>query len=115
MRKVLEKKEEVNGFKTTYSISARTKNHYCPKCDELLEVVRKEQVVNSKSEEAKNFDFSDNGDMSGVLHGNIRFKWDAFYCSKCNIETPVGIIFRYNRERRKSIRKARREKKMQSR
>jgi len=82
----------------------------------LLEVVRKEQIVHSASEEAKDFDFTlGGGDVTSIMYGNIRFRWDVFYCSKCNIEMPVGIIVRYNRERRKSIKKARRKQKMLSR
>ena len=37
------------------------KKHYCPYCNERLEKTKTETVVNSKSEEAKNYDFS-NGD-----------------------------------------------------
>lgn len=57
------------------------KKHYCPYCNEKLEKTKTETIVNSKSEEAKNYDFS-NGD--GFLVGNIKFIRTVFWCSKCD-------------------------------
>ena len=57
------------------------KKHYCPYCNERLEKTKTETVVNSKSEEAKNYDFS-NGD--GFLVGNIKFIRTVFRCNKCD-------------------------------
>ena len=55
--------------------------HYCPYCNERLEKTKTETIVNSKSEEAKNYDFS-NGD--GFLVGNIKFIRTVFRCNKCD-------------------------------
>ena len=57
------------------------KKHYCPYCNERLEKTKTETIVNSKSEEAKNYDFS-NGD--GFLVGNIKFIRTVFRCNKCD-------------------------------
>ena len=57
------------------------KKHYCPYCNEKLEKTKTETIVNSKSEEAKNYDFS-NGD--GFLVGNIKFIRTVFRCNKCD-------------------------------
>ena len=57
------------------------KKHYCPCCHERLEKTKTETVVNSQSEEAKNYDFS-NGD--GFLSGNIKFIRTVFRCNKCD-------------------------------
>ncbi len=46
------------------------KKHDCPICGRLLRKVKISKVVNSNSEEAKDFDFS-NGDT--YLTGNIKF------------------------------------------
>ena len=56
------------------------KKHYCPYCNEGLEKTKSETVVNSKSEEAKNYDFS-SGDS--FLVGNIKFIRTVFRCNKC--------------------------------
>ena len=50
-------------------------------CNERLEKTKTETIVNSKSEEAKNYDFS-NGD--GFLVGNIKFIRTVFRCNKCD-------------------------------
>lgn len=57
------------------------KKHYCPYCNERLEKTKAETVVNSNSEEAKNYDFS-NGD--GFYTGNVKFIKTAFRCNKCD-------------------------------
>lgn len=59
------------------------KKHNCPHCRELLEKVKTETVVNSRSEEAKNYDFSQPGG-DGFMIGNIKFVRTAFRCSKCD-------------------------------
>ena len=57
------------------------RKHYRPYCNERLEKAKAETVVNSKSEEAKNFDFS-NGD--GFMVGNIKLIRTIFRCNKCD-------------------------------
>jgi hypothetical protein len=59
------------------------KKHYCPHCNEMLEKTKTETVVNSKSEEAKNYDFSQAGG-DGYMMGNIKFIRTAFRCNKCD-------------------------------
>lgn len=56
------------------------KKHYCPYCNGRLEKTITETIVNSESEEAKNYDFS-NGD--GFMVGNIKFIRTVFRCNKC--------------------------------
>ena len=48
------------------------KKHYCPHCNEMLEKTKTETIVNSKSEKAKNYDFSQPGG-DGYMMGNIKF------------------------------------------
>ena len=59
------------------------KKHYCPYCNEKLEKTKTETIVNSKSEEAKNYDFSQAGG-DGYMMGNIKFIRTAFRCNKCD-------------------------------
>ena len=56
------------------------KKHLCPVCKERLEKIKTETVVNSRSEEAKDEDFS-LGD--GYMMGNIKFIRTAFHCNTC--------------------------------
>lgn len=59
------------------------KKHDCPHCNEILEKTKIETVVNSKSEEAQNYDFSQTGG-DGYMMGNIKFIRTAFRCNKCD-------------------------------
>jgi len=56
------------------------KKHYCLQCNQLLDVRKVNKVVNSKSLEAKNFDFAC-GDSS--LYGDVKFFYHMFFCIKC--------------------------------
>jgi len=88
----------IQGYSIDYSISSRIGKHYCPYCNELLQIKIKEQVVNTESEEAKNFEFYAYG---GSLGGNIDYKWDVFYCASCGIDISTGDMYRYERELKK--------------
>ena len=74
---------KIHGVKREWSrpFWVRFKKHHCPACNALLTTIKVSKVVNSKSEEAKNFDFS-SGDTYMV--GNIKFIWTEFQCNVCN-------------------------------
>lgn len=65
---------ESNVFYTVF------KKHYCPMCGTKLTRKKTSKVVNSKSPEAKNYDFS-LGDT--FLNSDIEFIWKEFYCPIC--------------------------------
>ena len=53
---------KVHGVKREWSSPVFClKTHYCPCCKEKLEKTKTETIVNSSSEEAKYYDFSDAG------------------------------------------------------
>ncbi len=56
------------------------KKHDCPNCTELLTTTKVSKVVNSKSEEAKDYDFSN---VDTYMIGNIKFIRTAFHCPAC--------------------------------
>ena len=74
---------KIHGVKREWSrpFWVRFKKYHCPACNALLTTIKVSKVVNSKSEEAKNFDFS-SGDTYMV--GNIKFIWTEFQCNVCN-------------------------------
>ena len=91
---------EIHGVKREWSHPVFCmKKHYCPHCNEILEKTKTETVVNSKFEEAKNYDFSQPGG-DGYMMGNIKFIRTAFRCNKCDktysieelLEIEKGII-----------------------
>ena len=91
----------IQGYSNSHSISARKGKHYCHVCNELLKISRKEKVVNSESEEAKDFDFYIG---EGYTMGNVKFSWDVYYCEKCDSEISIDNQRRYECEYRKTLR-----------
>ncbi len=65
------------------------KKHFCPICNEKLDKIKTETIVNSASEEAKNYDFS-LGD--GFYVGNVKFIRTAFRCNTCNHTYTIGQL-----------------------
>ena len=63
------------------------KKHYCPKCKNKLTIKYKSEVVNSKSPEAKYYDFSV-GDTYFV--GDVEFRTSYFHCDKCGFSIPFS-------------------------
>jgi uncharacterized protein YlaI len=74
---------KINGHKRIYDdvIWVNLRNHFCPDCDEIVNVTTESKVVNSKSPEAKNYDFSHGADTN--LVGNINVTWTVFECPVC--------------------------------
>ena len=62
------------------------KNHYCPACGTKLTRVKTSKIVNSRSPEAKNYDFT-LGDSFMV--GDVEFIWKEFYCPTCKKRIPI--------------------------
>lgn len=64
------------------------KRHYC-QCGEVLERKKREVIVNSKSEEAKNYDFEV---VDQCLHGNVKFITYYFECPNCRKVYEIGEL-----------------------
>ena len=77
-----------NGYKREYNdVLYFRKDHFCPDCGTKLEKVAVSKVVNSRSPEAKEFDFR-LGDTFMV--GDVRFTWDEFECPNCKRHLTVN-------------------------
>ena len=74
------------------------KKHYCPYCNERLEKTKTETIVNSKSEVAKNCDFSQPG-SDGCMIGNVKFIRTAFRCNKCDKTYSIQKLLEIERMR----------------
>ena len=68
------------------------KKHNCPVCGRLLEKVKVSKVVNSRSEEAKDFDFAD-------ACGNVKFIWTEFHCAHCDQNYKIQELKRLEQTR----------------
>ena len=78
-----------HGYKREYNdVFYFKKDHFCPDCKTKLEKVPVSKVVNSRSPEAKDFDFSMGSDTYAV--GDIQFTWDEFECPNCKKHLTVN-------------------------
>ena len=75
------------------------KKHYCPACRTKLTLIKTSKIVNSKSPEAKNYDFT-LGDSFMV--GDVEFIWKEFYCPTCKKRISIDEMRRIEKEQRKS-------------
>ena len=74
--------------------------HYCPVCGEKLKIIKSSKIVNSNSEDAKNFDFSSPGG-EGYMVGNVKFIWTEFFCSKCGKNYSTNEIYQVEKASKK--------------
>ncbi len=71
------------------------KKHVCPKCGSKVELRYISESVNSKSPEAKGYDFSV-GDT--FLVGDVEFRTRCFYCPKCMINISFQEMQRFEKD-----------------
>jgi len=71
------------------------KKHYCPKCNNKLTVKYKSEVINSKSPEAKYYDFSV-GDI--YIVGDVDFRTSFFHCDKCDFTIPFDEMKKFEKK-----------------
>ena len=70
------------GKKFVYEdITYLRKNHFCPTCEGKVDVVSVSRVIDPKSEEAKDFDFTLGNGTNMV--GPVEFHWKEFECREC--------------------------------
>lgn len=74
----------------------RFKKHFCPKCGERLELRYNSKVVNSKSPEAKKYDFT-LGDT--FLVGDVEFRTSYFHCVNCQLDVSCKKMNRRKKKR----------------
>ena len=95
---------KIKKFKYEAPIGMFLKKHYCPECSTVLKTKKIKKIVNSESEEAKDFDFStDDGTFQGYLVGDVEFTWYVCHCANCDIEIT-------NKDMRKLEREGKRKK-----
>lgn len=72
------------------------KKHYCPSCNEILHKIKMSKIVNRRSEEAKNFDFST---MDGYMVGNVKFIWNELQCPNCKRTVSIDKMKQIEKEK----------------
>ena len=75
------RKNAIKYIMKTNPINAYLKKHMCPQCGARLVVSYTSKIVNSKSLEAKNYDFS-LGDT--FLVGDVEFRTQCLFCDNCH-------------------------------
>ena len=74
------------------------KKHVCPNCNTVLERKKREVVVNSQSEEAKNYDFFI---VDTYLHGKIKFITFFFACPNCRTVYEIRELKKLEKSHKK--------------
>ena len=72
-------------YTVTHPIFVFMKKHFCPHCKAALTVETAHHLVNSRSEEAKNYDFSTE---DGRMIGTVDFRNPYFFLP----ELPCGVF-----------------------
>jgi len=89
-------------FKYEAPIGMFIKKHHCPKCSNKLEVKKIKRVVNSESDEAKDFDFTSyDGFIGARLVGDVEFTWYVYHCTNCDIEITNKDMRKHERENKR--------------
>lgn len=77
----------------------------CPKCGVKLDIRYKNQVVNSSSSQANNFDFSTGGRT--FLVGDVEFITNYYMCPKCDqkftVDEALGLLEKERRLKHNTI------------
>ena len=74
------------------------KKHVCPKCGGKVELRYVSKIVNSKSPEAKDYDFSV-GDTFFV--GDVEFRIRCFYCPNCMLDISFPEMKKIEKSKQK--------------
>lgn len=77
----------------------RFKKHFCPKCGNKLTVGYISEIVNSKSPEAKNYDFSN---VDTYFVGDVEFRTQCFRCDNCKVHYSFKEMRRIEKKVKKS-------------
>lgn len=78
--------------------------HNCPQCGKQLKVRYESKIVNSNSEEAKNYNFSSGGG-DYILSGDVDFRVPYFFCLTCQRRLSIDDIMHIEKQS-KSVCKA---------
>ena len=89
----------IHGKITRYNCSwlYLRRTHFCTNCETALVRKKREVIVNSESEEAKNYDFSC---VDTYLHGNIKFVTFYFECPSCRKVYEISELKALEKRRR---------------
>lgn len=83
-------------YTVTHPIFVFMKKHFCPHCKAALTVETAHHLVNSRSEEAKNYDFSTE---DGRMIGTVDFRNPYFSCPNCHAEFSVEELWKRRKEK----------------
>lgn len=82
------------------SVFFLNKKHLCPKCAHILTKTKRSVVVNSDSEEAKNYDFFV---FDTYFVGDVEFVTYFFKCASCGESYEINDLKKIIKNRKKTI------------
>ena len=72
-------------IKRKWNIKEKFKKHICPKCQSKMVFIKCSEIVDPKTERAKDFDWSQAGG-EGHMIGKTKFIWDELKCINCDLQ-----------------------------
>lgn len=73
--------------------------HFCPQCGNRTKVSYISKTVNSKSEEARDYDFSI---VDTFYTGDVEFRTQCFYCELCDTNISVEEMKAFEAQKKKN-------------
>lgn len=96
----IENELERKAFKYIYDANpvwVHCKKHFCPECGSRLKLRKFRKTVNSRSPEAKDYDFSVG---KKFLVGDVEFRTMSFYCPECEQDILFKEMKKYESTKR---------------
>lgn len=75
------------------------KKHYCPDCNTMLSKTMISKIVNSRSPEAKDFDFHT---LDNYMVGDVKFIWTEFLCPNCGKQISIKEMKKIEKDIKKN-------------
>lgn len=75
------------------------KKHYCPDCNNMLSKTMISKIVNSRSPEAKDFDFHT---LDNYMVGDVQFIWTEFLCPNCGKQISIKEMKKIEKDIKKN-------------
>ena len=87
------------------------KAHLCPRCNTRMRPISVKKVVNSRSKEAKKYNF--HLSYGHYMKGNIEFTWKELKCPSCGYQLNIERMQRFeekNEDYKASVKRDKRER-----
>ncbi|MEG0771016.1 MAG: hypothetical protein RR436_03865, partial [Clostridia bacterium] len=83
-------------IKREWYLIEKFKKHICPKCQSKMFFIKCCEIVEPKTERAKDFDWSQAGG-DGYMVGRTKFIWNELKCNNCDLQLTLKDFNSYTK------------------